>query len=71
MAPKPNAGTSRILEQTIEDLPSGLTLHVRGPCGRHAPGDRRAEPARRIREILFDAEGRLIATGPVLKKVHM
>jgi|SRR5688572_20195410 len=71
MATKPNAGTSHILEQTIEDLPSGLTLTFEA----HPDGTRLVigGPSLRggFREILFDAEGRLIATGPVLKKVHM
>ena len=71
MATKPNAGTARILEQTIEDLPSGLTLMFEA----HRGGTRLVigGPSLRggFREILFDAEGRLIASGPVLKNVHM
>ena len=71
MATKPNASTSQILEQTIEDLPSGLTLTFEA----HPGGTRLVigGPSLRggFREILFDAEGRLIGTGPVLKKVHM
>ena len=71
MALKPDANTSRILEQPIEDLPSGLPLRFEA----HAGGTRLVlgGPSLRggYREILFDAEGRLIATGPVLKKVHM
>ncbi|MGH8732331.1 MAG: hypothetical protein ACREVB_01450 [Burkholderiales bacterium] len=71
MALKPNASTCRIREQTVEDLPSGLTLMFEA----HAGGTRLVlgGPSLRggYREILFDAEGRVIATGPVLKKVHM
>jgi hypothetical protein len=71
MALKPNAGTCRIQEQILEDLPSGLTLTFEV----HAGGTRLVlgGPSLRggYREILFDAEGRVIATGPVLKKVHM
>jgi hypothetical protein len=71
MATKPDAGTCRILEQTIEDLPSGLTLtfHTHGGGTRLVIGGRSLRGG--YREILFDAEGCLIASGPLLKKVHM
>ena len=71
MALKPHGTLARILEQTIEDLPSGVTLTFEA----HAGGTRLVlgGPSLRggYREILFDADGHLIATGPVLKKVHM
>jgi hypothetical protein len=64
MAVKPNAQTTQLREQTIEDLPSGLTLRLEacdGGCriviaGRAlAAGDR---------EIVFDAEGCAVRVGP-------
>jgi len=71
MALKPNAGTCWIREQTIEDLPSGLTLRLvaseRGArlvlAGRVLPNGNR--------EIVFDADGSAVAVGPLLKKLHL
>jgi len=67
MAAKPNARTGRVREQTIEDLPSGLTLRFEARDG----GSRllivgRALP-RGNREILFDAHGVAMSVGPALK----
>jgi hypothetical protein len=62
MAVKPHARTTQLREQTIEDLPSGLTLRLEacdGGCRMVIAG--RALPAG-DREIVFDAEGR--AVGP-------
>lgn len=71
MALKPNAQTSRLREQTIEDLPSGLTLRFEAFEG----GTRMLIAGRALprgnREIVFDAEGRAISVGPALKKLHM
>lgn len=71
MAIKPNASTCRIREQTIEDLPSGLTLRVETYEG----GTRLVLAGRFLprgnREIVFDTEGRAIGIGPLLKKVPM
>jgi hypothetical protein len=72
MALKPNAATCRIREQTIEDLPSGLTLRLdllRNGSARLVIAGR-ALP-RGNREILFDAEGRAVGVGPLLKKLHL
>jgi hypothetical protein len=67
MALKPNAGTCRIREQTIEDLPSGLTLRlVAGKDGARLVIAGRGLP-RSKREILFDAEGHAVRVGPLLK----
>jgi len=64
MAVKPHAQTARLREQTIEDLPSGLTLRFeacdRG-CRMVIAGS--ALPAG-DREIVFDAEGRAVRVGP-------
>ena len=71
MAIKPYAATCWIREQTIEDLPSGLTLRVEA----HAGGARLVLSGRVLRggkrEIVFDAEGRALASGPVFRKVPM
>lgn len=67
MALKPNAGTCWIREQTIEDLPSGLTLRlVASGDGARLTIAGRGLP-RGNREILFDAEGRVVRVGPLLK----
>jgi hypothetical protein len=65
MAVKPHAQTTQLREQTIEDLPSGLTLRLEvcdGGCRMVIAG--RALPAG-DREIVFDAEGRAVRVGPV------
>jgi hypothetical protein len=64
MALKPNAGTCRVREQIIEDLPSGLTLRLEA-----CEGGTRLLIAGKVltsgnREIVFDAEGRAIRIGP-------
>lgn len=63
MALKPNAGTCRVREQIIEDLPSGLTLQFEACEG----GSRLVIAGRALvsgnREFLFDAEGRVIRIG--------
>ncbi len=67
MALKPNAGTCWIREQTIEDLPSELTLRlVAGKDGARLVITGRGLPHAN-REILFDAEGRTVRVGPLLK----
>jgi hypothetical protein len=71
MAIKPNAGTCWIREQTIEDLPSGLTLRVIATregarlmiAGRVLPAGNR--------EIVFDAGGCALRIGPLVKKLPM
>jgi len=71
MALKPNARTCWIREQTVEDLPSGLTLRVQSrEHGTHLLIAGRALPGGE-REILFDSEGRAIEVGPPLKKLHL
>ena len=47
-------------EQTIEDLPSGLTLRLEACEGGCAHGDRGDARLLADREIVFDAEGRLM-----------
>jgi hypothetical protein len=71
MALKPNAATCRILEQTIEDLPSGLTLRLefRNGAARLVIAGR-ALP-RGTREILFDTQGCAVSVGPPLKNLHL
>jgi hypothetical protein len=72
MALKPNAGTCRVREQVIEDLPSGLTLQFEA-----CEGGTRLLIAGKVlasgnREIVFDAEGRVIRLGAAgLKKLHL
>ena len=67
MALKPNATTCWIREQTIEDLPSGLTLRmVASKDGARLMIAGSGLP-RGNREILFDAEGRAVRVGPLLK----
>jgi hypothetical protein len=64
MAVKPHAQTTQLREQTIEDLPSGLTLRFEacdGGCRMVIAGH--ALPAG-DREIVFDAEGRAVRVGP-------
>jgi hypothetical protein len=71
MALKPNAHTCRIREQTVEDLPSGLTLHfqARGGDGARLVIAGKLLP-RGSHEIVFDTEGRTVRVGPVqLKKL--
>ena len=67
MALKPDARTAYIREQVIEDLPSGLTLRFEAREG----GTRLVIAGRVLpygnREILFDAEGRLVRVEPSLK----
>ena len=67
MAAKPNARTGRVREQTIEDLPSGLTLRFEARDG----GARLLIAGRVLprgnREILFDSHGVAIGVGPALK----
>jgi hypothetical protein len=64
MAVKPHARTARLREQTIEDLPSGLTLRFEARDG----GCRMVIAGRALRtgdrEIVFDAEGRVVRIGP-------
>jgi hypothetical protein len=72
MAVRPNAQTARVREQTIEDLPSGLTLRFE-TCeggGTRLVIAGRALP-RGNREIVFDTEGRVVRVGPALKKLHL
>lgn len=72
MALKPNAGTCRVREQIIEDLPSGLTLQFEA-----CEGGVRLVIAGKVlasgnREIVFDAEGHVIRIGAAgLKKLHL
>jgi hypothetical protein len=72
MALKPNARVCRVLEQVIEDLPSGLTMHFEaweGGCRLIIAG--RALPSGH-RELVFDAEGQVIRIGEAgLKKLHL
>jgi hypothetical protein len=71
MALKPNAGTCWIREQTVEDLPSGLTLRVEArEDGFRLVISGRVLP-RGNREIVFDAEGRAVGVRPVFRKVPM
>ena len=64
MAVKPHAQTAHLREQTIEDLPSGLTLRLEAcDSGCRLGIARRALPAG-DREIVFDAEGRAVRVGP-------
>jgi len=68
MAVKPHAQTTQLREQTIEDLPSGLTLRLEacgGGCRMVIAG--RALPAG-DREIVFDAEGRAVRVGPAPRR---
>jgi hypothetical protein len=68
MALKPYAQTTQLREQTIEDLPSGLTLRLEacdGGCRMVIVG--RALPAG-DREIVFDAEGRAVRVGPAPRR---
>jgi hypothetical protein len=64
VAVKPHAQTTQLREQTIEDLPSGLTLRLEA-CGN---GCRILIAGRALsagdREIVFDAEGRAVRVGP-------
>lgn len=71
MALKPNAGTCWIREQTIEDLPSGLTLRlVAGERGVRLVIAGRVLPNGN-REIVFDQHGCAVAVGPLLKKLQL
>lgn len=57
MALKPKAGTCRIREQVVEDLPSGLTLRFEArEDGTRLVISGRSLPRGPL-EILFDAEG--------------
>ena len=72
MALKPDARICRVREQVIEDLPSGLTLQFEACEG----GCRLLIAGRALRsgdrEILFDAEGRVIAIGAAsVKKLQL
>jgi hypothetical protein len=71
MAIKPNARTCWLREQTIEDLPSGLTLRLEA----HEGGTRLMIAGRVLprwnREILFDTDGRAVRFGPAFRKVPM
>jgi hypothetical protein len=72
MALKPDAGTCRVREQIIEDLPSGLTLQFEACEG----GSRLVIAGRALRsgnrEVVFDAEGDVIRVGAAgLKKLHL
>jgi hypothetical protein len=71
MAIKPNARTCWLREQIIEDLPSGLTLRLEA----HEGGARLMIAGRVLlrgnREILFDADGRAVRSGPAFRKVPM
>jgi hypothetical protein len=72
MALKPDARICLVREQVVEDLPSGLTLQFEacdGGCRLLIAG--RALPSGN-RELLFDAEGRLVGLGAAgLKKLHL
>ena len=67
MALKPNGEMCQVREQIIEDLPSGLTLQFEaredGGCKLVIFGDLRFGN----RELIFDSEGRLGATGTALR----
>jgi hypothetical protein len=71
MAIKPNAVTCWLREQIIEDLPSGITLRVE----KRKDGSRLTLVGRALpkgnREIVFDAEGRVVSVGPLLKNLHL
>jgi hypothetical protein len=70
MAAKPGGGTCLIREQIIEDKASGLTLHFvlkdDGTARLYIIGD--ALPLGN-RELVFDPEGNLGATGTALTEV--
>jgi hypothetical protein len=62
---KPNAKEWSILEQTVEDVPTGLTFQfvvVEGGTARYRLRVYGALPGE-VREIVFDAEGREAAAG--------
>jgi hypothetical protein len=63
MAVKPHAEPCRILEQILEDLPSGLTLVFEAFDGgtRFVIGGRALRGGHR--ELVFDAEGALVRIG--------
>jgi hypothetical protein len=67
MAMKPNGKVCRIMEQIIEDLPTGLTLQFEaredGGCRLTIYGNLRFGN----REIIFDGNGREAASGTSLR----
>jgi hypothetical protein len=71
MAIKPNAVTCWLREQTIEDLPSGITLRLE----KQKDGVRLTLVGRVLpkgnREIVFDSEGCVVSVGPLLKNLHL